>query len=258
MEWFTVVRTCRPDKPGVGLTRQSRCPERTYAYFKEASRERDIHWFNWQLRKTVFHIKNYRNLRKQWIYFLEKLWYKYRMHYSFLTRKILTYLPYDKLPHPRTERLIPIIAYDNLDYGTIDCRRICRMIVDRLVTLGYPATCEELSEMDVYLSYYSSSIGVQMDMDYFRDLYRILEAKKVHNKARIIYSHMICDSSNHEGYTLYNYNECHLYLQKSYKTRRTDHYFNLWVTQLTGEPYDLAKYWFNRMKRPSIKRAHFE
>jgi hypothetical protein len=250
---MTVVRTCRPDKPGVGLTRQSRCPERTYAYFKEASRERDIHWFNWQLRKTVFHVKNYRNLRKQWIYYLERLWSMHRMHYSFLTCKILTYLPYEKLPHPRTERLIPIIAYDNLDYGTIDCRRICRIISDRLVMLGYPAKYQEFSEMDVYLSYYSSSVGVLSDnMDYFRDLYRMLEAKKVHNKCRIIYSHMmICD-------TLYSYNEGYLYLQKSYKTRRSDHYFKLWSNQLTGEAHCLAKYWFNQMKRPSIKRARFE
>jgi hypothetical protein len=159
MEGLTVVRTCRPEKPGVGLTRQSRCPARTHAYYMEAARERDIHWFNWQLRSSTFHVKNYRNQRKQWTYFINKLWTKYRMYYDVLTCDILSYLPYDKLPHPRIERFHPIGAYDNLDYGCMDIPRILCIITEKLVSLGYPRLeWTDTNEMNIYLSYYSSSM----------------------------------------------------------------------------------------------------
>jgi hypothetical protein len=252
MEMLTVVRTCRPEKPGVGLTRQSRCPIRTHAYYKEAAAERDIHWFNWQLRETTFHVKNYRNQRKKWIYYLHKLWTKHRMFYHLITCKILTYLPYDRLPHPLVERPIPLGAYDNLDYHTVNGARICRMLSHKLEALGYPvAHCEEISEMDVYLSYYSSFIMISVDLDYFRELYRVLEAKQIAHPWRILYSRMmIC------GYSFSNYDYMEGYLHKRYMSERADHYFKLWTkrVQLTGEPLALAETWMKRMKRPSVRR----
>jgi hypothetical protein len=253
MEWLTVVRTCRPEKPGVGLTRQSRCPERTRAYYMEAAAERDIHWFNWQLRETTFHIKNYRNQRKQWIYLLENMWIKYRMFYNVLTCKILTYLHYDRLPHPRIERLIPLGAYDNLDYRTVDCARICRLLTHKLLALGYPVVEIQVDEMDVYLSYYCSSILLSLDADHIRSMYRTLEANKIVHKWRILYSHM-----KFLGYSLSMYNYTEGYLHKRYFTERADYYFVSWViqTQLTGEPFALAEAWFNRMKRPSVRKTN--
>ena len=251
MEWLTVVRTCRPEKPGVGLTRQSRCPERTHAYYMEAARERDIHWFNWQLRSTTFHVKNYRNQRKQWIYFIEKLWTKYRMHYNVLTCDILSYLPYDKLPHPRIERLPPIGAYDNLDYGSMDISRVCRMMTEKLVSLGYPRVeWTEPSEMDIYLSYYSSSITFHNETDFFRHLYCMLQSKKIENPWRIIYSHMMV-----KGFCMSSYDYREGYLHMRYSSQRAEHYFKLWLenTYLYGEPRDLATAWFSRMRRPSIR-----
>lgn len=252
MEMLTVVRTCRPEKPGVGLTRQSRCPIRTHAYYKDAAAERDIHWFNWQLRATTFHVKNYRNQRKQWIYFLDKLWTKYRMFYHLLTCKILTYLPYDGLPHPLIERPIPIGFYDNLDYQTVDCARLCRTLSHKLEALGYPvAHCEEISEMDVYLSYYNASIMMHLDADLLRSMYRTLEAKKIVHKWRILYSHMM-----EFGYSLSTYDYITGYLHKRYMSERADHYFKLWTkrVQLTGEPLEWAEAWLKRMKRPSVRR----
>ena len=252
MEWLTVVRTCRPEKPGVGLTRQSRCPIRTHAYYMEAALERDIHWFNWQLRETTFHIKNYRNQRKQWIYFINKMWSKYRMFYNVLTCKILTYLPYDRLPHPRIERPIPLGVYDNLNYHTVDCARLCRLLTHKLLALGYPvAQCGEISEMDVYLAYYGSSIMLRLDTDQLRAMYRTLEAKQIAHPWRIIYSHMM-----KQGCSLSAYDYIEGYLHKRYMCERADHYLNTWAErlQLTGEPLALAEAWFKRMKRPSVRR----
>jgi len=251
MEGLTVVRTCRPEKPGVGLTRQSRCPARTHAYYMEAARERDIHWFNWQLRSTTFHIKNYRNQRKQWIYFIEKLWTKYRMHYNVLTCEILSYLPYDKLPHPRIERFPPIGAYDNLDYGSMNISRVCRMMTEKLVSLGYPRfEWTEPNEADIYLSYYGSTMLFLVDKDYFRHLYCILQAKRVENMWRIIYSHMMA-----KGYSASSYEYREGYLNRVHSIQRAEHYFKVWIenTPLYGEPLALVTAWFSRMKRPSIR-----
>jgi len=251
MEMLTVVRTCRPEKPGVGLTRQSRCPKRTYAYYKEAALERDIHWFNWQLRRTLFHVKNYRQQRKQWIYFLQKLWIKYRMCYNVITCEILSFLPYDKLPHPRIERPMPIGAYDNLEYETVDPHRVCQAIASRLGSLGYPVHSVTISIMDVYLSYYSSSNLFPIDMDEFRAMYQALEARKVPHKWRIIASHMLTKGG---CASCYNYSEG--YLHKNYLVQRADHYFRVWTNQvlLTGEARLLAEAWFARMKRPSLRK----
>lgn len=254
MEWLTVVRTCRPEKPAIKLPRQSRCPERTRAYYMEAVRERDIHWFNWQLRSTTFHVKNYRNQRKQWIHLIRQLWTKYRkyrMHYNVLTCHILSYLPYDKLP---PQRFPMNDAYDSLVYESMDISRVCRMMTEKLVSLGYPRVeWTEPSEMDVYLSYYSSSLLINMDfnMDFFRNLYRMLQAKKVENIWRIIYSHMMV-----KGHCLTSYNYKEGYLNMLYSSERADHYLKLWLerTALYGEPLNLVRAWFSRMKHPSIRK----
>lgn len=250
MEWRAVVRTCRPEKPEIGYTRQSCCPELTRAFQKEAERERDIHWFNWQLRSTTFHVKNYRNQRKQWIRIIRQLWTKYR-HYMATTCNILAYLPAYELP--RTERL-RFGRYDRLDYESLNIPHLCRMMTERLVSLGHPRVEWEPSEMDVYLSYYRSSIDGPMDMDFFRHLYCILQAKQVEHKWRIIYSHMM-----KKGWSssIYYYTEG--YLNTLYGSVRADHYFKVWLehTHLKGEPLALVKSWFSRMKHPSLPLRSF-
>ena len=254
MEWLTVVRTCRPEKPYVGLTRQSRCPARTRAYYMEAALERDLHWFNWQLRSTTFHIKNYRNQRKQWMYFLDKLWRRYDRHYNYITYTILSYLSYDKLPHPRIVRPIRLGTMDTLDYRTYDISKVFTILSSKLASFGYPLVlCEDISEMEVYLSYYSSSVILYNDLDYFRDLYRILEPKNIQSW-RIIYSHMMFYGYS---FSVYDYSEG--YLHQNYPSHRADHYFKLWIqrTQWTGEPLALLKAWFARMKRPSLRKSKF-
>lgn len=248
----TVVRACRPEKPGVGLTRQSRCPARTQAYYRIAARERDYLWFNWQLRATLFHVKNYRTLRKQWIQVIEKqMRKKVRVYYPVVASYILSYLDYDKLPKRQIVFMPPPMSwFDNLDYASLDISRVCRNMAGRLATLGYPVECQEIEEMDVYLEYYSSSINFQIDLEYFRVLYRRLERQQVRDPWRILYSHMMVQGY---GGLSYDYQEGHLC--RNYPRQRSDHYFRLWITrnQLTDEPLALATSWFERMKRPSIR-----
>ena len=249
---LTVVRTCRPEKPGVGLTRQSRCPVRTQAYYMVAARERDYLWFNWQLRETLFHIKNYRNQRKQWTQMIRKqMWKKVRVYYPVVASHILSYLDYDKLAKRTKEFMPPPMSwFDNLDYANFDISRVCRNMGHRLAMMGYPVEHEEIEEMDVYLDYYSSSINLPVNMAYFRALYRTLEEKQVRDPWRILYSRMMV-----EGYggLPYDYREGHL--QRNYLGQRSDHYFHLWVqrNQLTDEPLALVTSWFERMKRPSFR-----
>ena len=248
MELMNVVRACRPEKPGVGLTRQSRCPARTQAYYRIAARERDYLWFNWQLRATLFHVKNYRNLRKQWIQMIEK---KVRVYYTIVASHILSYLDYDRLPKRSNDFMPPpMIWFDNLDYASFDISRVCRNMAGRLATLGYPVECQDIEEMDVYLEYYSSSINFQIDLKYFRVLYRKLERQQVKDPWRILYSHMMVQGY---GGMSYDYQEGHLC--RNYPGQRSDHYFKLWTqrTPLTGESLALVTSWFERMKRPSIR-----
>jgi len=249
MAWLTVVRTCRPEKPKIGYTRQSCCPELTRAFQKEAERKRDIHWFNWQLRSTTFHVKNYRNQRTQWIRIIRQMWSKYRIHYMATTYHILSYLPSYELP-PCIERL-RFGSYDRLDYDSMDMSRVCRIMTERLVSIGYPRVeYVDPSEMDVYLSYYRSSIDGPMNMDFFRDLYCMLQAKQVEHKWRIIYSHMM-----KKGWSSSSYYYTEGYLHTLYSSVRADHYFKVWLEhiQLKGEPLALVKSWFSRMKHPSIR-----
>jgi len=254
MEWLTVVRRCRPEKPGVGLTRQSRCPARTHAYYMEAARERDYRWFNWQLRETLFHVKNYRNQRKQWILMIKKhMWKMVHIYYPGISYRILSYLDYDKLPK-RTGMMPPPMGWvDNLDYGSCDISRICHMMGGRLVSMGYPVEPQDISEMDVYLDYYRSTLYFQINLEYFRVLYRVLEEKQVMHPWRILYSHMMVQGYGGETY---DYREGHLH--SSYPSKRSNHYFKLWVQrlELTGDPLDLVTAWFERMKRPSIRGPH--
>ena len=248
MDCLAVVRTCRPEKPEIGYTRQSCCPELTLAYQKEAERDRDLQWFNWQLRSTTFHVKNYRNHRKQWIRIIRQMWTKYRVHYMVTTCNILSYLPSYELP--RTERL-RFGRFDRLDYESMDMSRVCRIMAERLVSLGYTSfEWVEPSEMDVYLSYYRSSIDGPMDMGFFRHLYCMLQAKQVEHKWRIIYSHMLA-----KGWSSSSYNYKEGYLHTLYSSARADHYFKVWLenTPLKGEAQALAKSWFSRMKHPSIR-----
>ena len=253
MEMLTVVRTCRPEKPGVGLTRQSRCPARTHAYYMVAARERDYLWFNWQLRATLFHVKNYRNQRKQWIQMIHKqMRKKVRVYYPVVASHILSYLDYDRLPKRSNDSMPPppMSWFDNLDYESFDISRVCRNMAGRLATLGYPVECQDIEEMDVYLEYYSSSINFQIDLKYFRVLYRKLERQQVRDPWRILYSHMMVQGY---GGMPYDYQEGHL--QRNYLGQRSDHYFHLWTqrNQLAEEPLALVTSWFARMKRPSIR-----
>jgi hypothetical protein len=243
----TLVRTCRPRKPELGYTRQSCCPELTRAFQKEAELKRDLHWFNWQLRTTTFHVKNYRNHQTQWFRIIRQMWSKYRVHYIAITSNILSYLPSYELPC--IERL-RFGCYDRLDYESMDMSRVCRMMTEKLVSLGYPRVECDPSEMDVYLSYYSSSIDGPMDMDFFRHLYCMLQAKQVEHKWRIIYSHMM-----KKGWSSSCYNYKEGYLNTMYSCERADHYFKVWLehTYLKGEPLALVKAWFSRMKHPSIR-----
>ena len=243
LRMWQMMRTCQPGKPDVGLTRQFCCPERTMVYYKEALRECDRQWFNWQLRTTTFHVKNYRNQRKQWTHLIQQMLTQYRIH-SVVTYHILSYLPYEKLP-----KLYRFVRY-TLDYTSMDISRVFRMMTEKLVSLGYPRVECEPSEMDVYLSYYSSSSIVPIDMDFFRHLYCMLQAKKIGHMWRIIYSHMMMDGL---GMSSYSYKEG--YLNTLYSSERSDHYFKLWLenTQLDGEPLVLVKSWFSRMKHPSLR-----
>lgn len=248
-----IVRACRPEKPAVGLTRQSRCPERTHAYYMVAARERDYLWFNWQLRETLFHVKNYRNQRKQWIQMIQKqMWKNVRIYYPGVASHILSYLDYNGLPKRTKDSMPPppMSWFDNLDYASLDISRVCRNMGHRLVMMGYPVEHEEIEEMDVYLDYYSSSINLPVNMAYFRALYRTLEEKQVRDPWRILYSCMMVEG---RGGLPHDYQEGHL--QRNYLTQRSDHYFRLWTqrNKLTDEPLALVTSWFARMKRPSFR-----
>ena len=254
MEWLTVVRTCRPEKPGVGLTRQSRCPARTHAYYMQAVRERDYLWFNWQLRKTLFHVKNYHNQRKHWIVMIKKhMQKKVRVYYPVVASHILSYLDYDKLPKRTNAFMPPPMGWvDNLDYTTLDISRVCRTMGDRLALMGYPVEPQDISEMDVYLDYYTSTLFLSIDLEYVRALYRILEDKQIRDPWRILYSHMMVQGYGGEAY---DYREG--FLHSNYPTKRSNHYFKLWA-QRSGlvdgsDPMNLVTSWFERMKRPSIR-----
>jgi hypothetical protein len=125
------------------------------------------------------------------------------------------------------------------------------MMTEKLVSLGYPRfEWTEPSEMDIYLSYYGSTMILNIHMDFFRHLYCMLQAKRVENMWRIIYSHMmakgLCFSS-------YDYREGYLHMR--YSSQRAEHYFKLWIenTYIYGEALDLATAWFSRMRRPSIQ-----
>jgi len=240
----TLVRTCRPRKPEIGYTRQSCCPELTRAFQKEAELKRDLHWFNWQLRTTTFHVKNYRNHRNQWKRIIRQLWTRYHLHHS-STCIILSYLPSYELP------CIPrFMRYEPLDYTSMDISHVCRIMTEKLVSLGYPKIeWVEPSEMDVYLSYYSSSIDFPMDMDFFRHLYRMLQAKQIEHKWRIIYSHMM-----KKGWSSSFCNYKDGYVNTFYRSERAEHYFKLCLeNKLDGEPLALVKSWFSRMKHPSLR-----
>jgi hypothetical protein len=123
-------------------------------------------------------------------------------------------------------------------------------MTEKLVSLGYPRVeWVEPSEMDVYLSYYSSSIDFPMDMDFFRHLYRMLQAKQIEHKWRIIYSHMM-----KKGWSSSFCNYKDGYLNTFYSRERAEHYFKLCLeNKLHGEPLALVKSWFSRMKHPSLR-----
>jgi hypothetical protein len=132
----------------------------------------------------------------------------------------------------------------------MDMSRVCRIMTERLVSLGYPRVECEPSEMEVYLSYYRSSIDGPMDMDFFRHLYRMLQAKQIEHKWRIIYSHMM-----KKGWSSSSYDYKEGYLNTMYSCERADHYVKVWLenTHLKGEPLALVTSWFSRMKHPSLR-----
>jgi len=242
LEVHGMVRACRPITPYVGLCKQSRCPERSKMYYKEARKKRDKVCFHSMLRQATKRCLGYKALRRLWIQtlvqFLNIHSYKY-----FIIKIIIEYLPKEE---PERIPLFYNHYYWRLDYHSLSPTLRMEQLAGKLHALGYtrmvlPAPDYELEGFlvlakDPYTNHTVDSIPF---------LYQELKRKKIVDKYPILFSH-ICYRNFKVAYTKEDWihycseNKLTLYLNACIRENT-----------LSPEEIELLQHWTSFMKYPN-------
>ncbi len=242
MEIHGMVRACRPITPYVGICRQSRDPERTRMYYREARKERDTVCFASMLREATRRCMGYRAIRRLWIQTLNQLLH-IQCYKFYLIKRIIEYIPMES-----PERIPPFYSRHSwkLDYTGLSVPLRMEQFAGKLHSLGYSKMVLVVPdyELEGYLVL-SNDFYVRHCTDLIPRLYHELARKKIVNKWPILTSHIryrnLSLTMNHEEWLrCCRENKLTLCLNACLR-----------VNTLTPIEIELLEYWIRVMKYPN-------